>query len=230
MNVTVNCPSCSAKIKAPDTAIGKTVKCPKCLNPMIISAPTAPEPEIVEAVELVAPVEASSRPRRKSRRDDDDGAEPRPRKKKSNKGLIIGLSVGGVLVSLCCCGGVGMYFGGVFDGIAGNDKVTKANYEQLKVGMTMAEVEAIAGSGRSASASDVNSVFLMAGGRDSAMVRGIFDQGLAKKAVYRWKNGNDTILILFTAAPASGGKAQYFVFSERQGNVSSTYMNGSLNR
>ncbi len=185
----------------------------------------------MEAVEVVAPAEAEapSRPRRKSRRDDDDGDEPRPRKERSNKGLIIGLAVGGVLVSLCCCGGVGMYFGGVFDGIVGNDKVTKANYEQLKVGMTMAEVEAIVGSGRSASASEVNDVFLMAGGRDSAMIRGIFDQGLAKKAVYRWKNGYDTILILFTAAPASGGKAQYFVFWEKKDNVSSTYMNGSLN-
>src|SRR5260370_16356993 len=138
MPLTLICPSCSAKIKAAETRMGKGGKCPKCSSPMIISPPAAPEPEpeIVEAVEVVAPAEAEapSRPRRKSRRDDDDGDEPRPRKERSNKGLIIGLAVGGVLVSLCCCGGVGMYFGGVFYGIVGNDTITKANYTPLKTG------------------------------------------------------------------------------------------------
>ena len=103
MPVTVVCPSCSARIKAPDTAIGKTVKCPKCASTMMIGAPE-PAPEVVEIPptqdEAPPQEDRGERRRARSRRDEDE--RPRPRKK-SNKGLIIGLSIGGVvLVSLCC--------------------------------------------------------------------------------------------------------------------------------
>jgi hypothetical protein len=243
MPFTVVCPSCSARIKAPDTAVGKTVKCPKCSNSMIISAPAPePAPEVAEPVEVVEsqePEEVAPQHRQRPRRDDDDG-ESRPRKKKSNKGLIIGLSIGGVLlVSLCCCGGgAGMYYGGVFDGIAGNDKVTQASYRQLKVGMTMSEVQAIVGNGSKASTSDVHKAFLDIGGFGGGgagdagpkMIReqNAFEQGVAKGAVYRWKNGGITLLILFSGPPSSGGKAMYFFFREIKGNSSSTESNGTL--
>jgi len=238
MPFTVVCPSCSARIKAPDTAVGKTVKCPKCSNPMIISA-SAPEPtpEVVEPVEVVEspePEEVAPRRRQRPRRDDDD-SESRPRKKKSNKGLIIGLSIGGVLlVSLCCCGGgLGMYYG-VFDSVVGNDKVTKANYDRLKVDMSQAEVEAILGKGRSASQSDVRDVFKTAGGgighdTMSAQVESAFLDAVSKGTVLKWKNGEDILLVRFNAPQNSGGKARYFIFREKKGKNSSTSMNGSLN-
>jgi hypothetical protein len=205
---------------------------------MIISAPAPePAPEVVEPVEIVesaAPEEVAPRRRQRPRRDDDDG-ESRPQKKKSNKGLIIGLSIGGVLlVSLCCCGGAGMYFGGVFDSIAGNDKVTKANYDRLKVDMSAAEVEAILGKGRSASQSDVRDVFKTAGGgfghdTMSAQVESAFLDAVSKGTVLKWKNGEDILLVRFNAPQNSGGKARYFILREKKGNNTSTNMNGTLN-
>lgn len=38
MPIAVVCPSCNNKLNAPDNAIGKRVKCPKCLNPFTVSA------------------------------------------------------------------------------------------------------------------------------------------------------------------------------------------------
>jgi hypothetical protein len=34
MPITIACPNCKAKLKAPDSAVGKTVKCPKCATPV----------------------------------------------------------------------------------------------------------------------------------------------------------------------------------------------------
>jgi len=50
MPIVVTCPSCSATLKAPDTAAGKRVKCPKCTSPIDVpAAAAAPAPPIVEA-------------------------------------------------------------------------------------------------------------------------------------------------------------------------------------
>lgn len=40
----VSCPTCGVSLQAPDTAIGKTVKCPKCRNRF-----TTPRPSLVES-------------------------------------------------------------------------------------------------------------------------------------------------------------------------------------
>src|SRR5439155_18534619 len=98
MPFNIACPSCGALIKVGDAAIGKTVKCPKCASPMIVADPApAPKPKprprpAPAEVPVVAAVDDTEEPaprRRRDRRDDD--AEPR-KTKKSNKGLIIGLS------------------------------------------------------------------------------------------------------------------------------------------
>lgn len=36
MSIAVLCPTCQARVSAPDSAAGKTVKCPKCKQPMVI--------------------------------------------------------------------------------------------------------------------------------------------------------------------------------------------------
>jgi hypothetical protein len=41
MPIAVLCPTCSARLNAPDASAGKKVKCPKCRNPMIIPGPAA---------------------------------------------------------------------------------------------------------------------------------------------------------------------------------------------
>ncbi len=54
MPITVPCPSCNAKLKAPEGLVGKTVKCPGCGTPILIKAPAA-----AAAVKKPAPVEDS---------------------------------------------------------------------------------------------------------------------------------------------------------------------------
>jgi hypothetical protein len=39
MPVEVTCPTCGAKLKAPDAAIGKRAKCGKCRNPVLVTPP-----------------------------------------------------------------------------------------------------------------------------------------------------------------------------------------------
>jgi hypothetical protein len=40
MPVEVTCPTCGAKLKAPDAAIGKRAKCGKCRNPVLVTPPS----------------------------------------------------------------------------------------------------------------------------------------------------------------------------------------------
>lgn len=112
MSIPVVCPSCSAKLNAPDAAAGKKVKCPKtgCGAYIEVSEPmdsgfeeveenTAPKPATKKTVK--ATVIASQTPEksdrnqdlredddelpRSKRRKDDDKTENRPRKKKRKK-------------------------------------------------------------------------------------------------------------------------------------------------
>jgi hypothetical protein len=45
MSVAVSCPSCSAKLQAPDAAAGRRVKCPKCQTPIPVPGGAAPAPK-----------------------------------------------------------------------------------------------------------------------------------------------------------------------------------------
>jgi uncharacterized Tic20 family protein len=50
MPIAVVCPSCKAKLKAPDGLIGKTVKCPGCANPVLVRAvAVTPAPAVAAA-------------------------------------------------------------------------------------------------------------------------------------------------------------------------------------
>jgi len=60
MPIVVTCPGCSATLKAPDTAAGKKVKCPKCTS--AIPVPAAEEPPVME--EEAFEEEAPAAPRR----------------------------------------------------------------------------------------------------------------------------------------------------------------------
>jgi uncharacterized Tic20 family protein/DNA-directed RNA polymerase subunit RPC12/RpoP len=44
MPITIVCPGCKAKLKAPDNLIGKAVKCPNCSKAVLVKAPAAPAP------------------------------------------------------------------------------------------------------------------------------------------------------------------------------------------
>jgi hypothetical protein len=122
MPIAVLCPGCEARLNAPDTAAGKTVKCPKCQAPMVIPAPDPePEPEEVPRRRPAAERE-DDRPRKKRRPvDDEDEDDDHPRRKGKRKpakaGPPVGLLVGGGLAALLLLvgGGFAAYWFGFRD-------------------------------------------------------------------------------------------------------------------
>ncbi len=101
MSIPVKCPSCSAKMNAPDAAAGKRVKCPKCAAAILVPAveddieivddePRRPVKSQLAKKNPVAVEEddedEDDRPRKKSRRrqdDEEDDEDDHPRKKKA---------------------------------------------------------------------------------------------------------------------------------------------------
>jgi len=72
MPISVKCPSCGAKLNAPDQAAGKAVRCPKCQDSITVPKRSQGEFEAVE--------EAPARtPARRPSHDDDDDDRPRQR-------------------------------------------------------------------------------------------------------------------------------------------------------
>jgi hypothetical protein len=94
MPIQIVCPKCSAKLNAPDTAVGKRVKCPKqgCGTAILVPEPPEPQFEVVDdkptpkpaqkkAVKAV--IEDDPLPKKKSRKTfDDDEEDEKPRSKR----------------------------------------------------------------------------------------------------------------------------------------------------
>jgi uncharacterized Tic20 family protein len=100
MPLVIPCPSCGARLKAPENLIGKTVKCPNCQTaiavkapasaptparqPAVAKAPRKPAPEPVEDFDDLEEERPARRPAPRSKgRDDDYDDAPPPRKSKS---------------------------------------------------------------------------------------------------------------------------------------------------
>jgi predicted Zn finger-like uncharacterized protein len=145
----------------------------------------------------------------RSRDDEDDEYDDRSARRKSRKapkkksggslGLIIGLSVGGVVLLLVCCG-VGGYFllRGGLAGLVDNPAVTDANFQKVQTGMQLPAVEAIFGPGGACSDADAKAAILAPGpfGLDDMQTAIANDpKSFGLTAWYRWKNGPTTMLI-----------------------------------
>src|SRR5262245_12569458 len=102
MPIPVSCPSCGTGLKAPDTAAGRRVKCPKCATPFAV-------PAVGEAAAFQAPPPPPSRPRQaaappRGYEDDADPYEPRPgprqirRAPPAGAGLQLGLGIASLAV------------------------------------------------------------------------------------------------------------------------------------
>jgi hypothetical protein len=93
MAILVTC-SCGKKLKVKDDLAGKRIKCPTCMEPLIVPAGGADEP--------YESASAST-----------DEGEPRPRRnrakaaKSSNTLLFVCIGAGVLLMSCCCLGAVG---------------------------------------------------------------------------------------------------------------------------
>jgi uncharacterized Tic20 family protein len=83
MPLVIPCPSCNARLKAPENLIGKTVKCPNCQTPIAVKAPShtpAPPARQTAPAKQTAPV----KPRKPAPEPEEDFEEfderPAPRK------------------------------------------------------------------------------------------------------------------------------------------------------
>jgi predicted Zn finger-like uncharacterized protein len=125
MTIRTRCPSCQSVYNLADQLAGKTVRCKKCEAAIVVRAAKGDVEE--EAVETKSRRESGSvqtranssksspartedepiRPRRRNREDDDD-LDVRHSRRRSNRGLVIGLIAGGVGLLLLLAGGVAL--------------------------------------------------------------------------------------------------------------------------
>jgi hypothetical protein len=131
---TLHCPSCGQVLKsAKPIPAGTSVKCPKCNT--TFAAQSSPSRPAAGSGARKRPAEEG--PLEVTELADDNGG---PRKKKSKAPLFIGLGCG--LLLLCAgCGGVGGFF------LLRSSGPSLANLDQVKQGMTQAEVEKLIGPG-----------------------------------------------------------------------------------
>src|SRR5579862_7458626 len=62
MSISVACPTCGSRLKAPDNAAGKTVKCPKCAAPITVPVESMPTAEMAsDPPPQPAPQQANTR-------------------------------------------------------------------------------------------------------------------------------------------------------------------------
>jgi predicted Zn finger-like uncharacterized protein len=110
MPVNITCPNCKARIKAPDSALGKTLKCPKCGKPIAVAAPDPP------VASVYTPPTVRQRKAEPFTFEDEDDGDARPVRRKSSRPIFTFASCIGLAVLLSCAGCfgigmVGMYFG-----------------------------------------------------------------------------------------------------------------------
>jgi hypothetical protein len=125
MPIPASCPSCSARLSAPDAAAGKRVKCPKCQALVEVPAADlgyevvdAPPPAVARPVRPAPADDADDRPARRRPRDEDEDEEgdrlrrkPAKRKGKKAGGSPALLMVGGLIGLLVLAGGgAAVYF------------------------------------------------------------------------------------------------------------------------
>jgi len=160
-------------------------------------------------------------------------ARKRRQESSSNTGLIIGLSIGGGVL-LLILGGIALYFtlgksrksdsdplgvGGALD--LPNARVTEANYELLKDGMTPAEVEAILGAGRTPTASEYDTIFgekvpelaRLPSERD----RVAWERNDGRGLVRIWANAPQYLMVTYTQPPDQGGRLIAKLFRRSNG-------------
>jgi hypothetical protein len=58
-----SCPSCQARLQAPDKAVGRVLSCPHCKNPLIVTRPLNPPPA-PDAIQQAAPPAANTEVRK----------------------------------------------------------------------------------------------------------------------------------------------------------------------
>jgi hypothetical protein len=227
MPIVIACPSCSTRLEVADESAEKMVNCPKCTAAIPVPATGSEQLPATPAAASTAPAAAVAASA------GDAAAAP----KKSNKKLFIALRIGAVLLLSCCClgtvGGIASYF--LFSN-SSKSKVTKANYDALHDGMTLADIEKILGSGQPTTPEDVqlaykNDPFLVPHVKKTEpdKVRDGHKAAIAKDADYCWKNGDDMIIVVFSGGSAKDtGKAAAIIYSSSSSDPTIFLSKGTL--
>src|SRR5262249_23518957 len=153
-------------------------KCSATLQVPAVSAPAPTSPNPAPATTAPAP-----------------GASAGPEAaKKSRKGLYIGVGVAAALLLMCCCGGGGSW-GGYNSFFRGekNEKVTKDNFDKLKLDMTLDEIEKVLGPGKPTTLDDVKAAYKNEKQDMLDHLNAEHAVMIDRKADYRWQNGDTFI-------------------------------------
>src|SRR5579871_6539599 len=108
MSALLVCPECNRKLKIPDSAVGKSVRCPGCQALIPAAKQSTAEREAVTA--NPAPPPAVVPVRKRPSLGDESADDPalgvrKPVRRRSSLGLILGLVIGGGVLFLCVIGG-----------------------------------------------------------------------------------------------------------------------------
>jgi hypothetical protein len=157
----------------------------------------------------------------------------RPPRKKSgpSTGLIIGLAVGGGLLLLALSGTfLYLYLGtpklpsldAALPDLP-NLKATAENYDRVKTGETILQVETVLGTGRAANANDLDAVF---GEKELGINRRHEDRitwevNNDRGLVRIWSIGSKRLLVVFSQVPERGGRVVIKLFRDGDGPIQS---------
>jgi predicted Zn finger-like uncharacterized protein len=183
------CESCQTTLRVSDELAGRSVRCGKCNTVCVVPAEEEEPVEIVEvqpAKRSLPPDEDDEKDReeRPARRRKDDRPRRRPRPTGTNRGLMIGLIIGGGVLA-------GLFLVGVCGGLIwwyflpeNNPLLTQENIKKVQPGMSLEQAEHILGKSKQATEGDLQTVNKGMKGFGPAVA---FRPGTTK---YRWRNGN----------------------------------------
>lgn len=129
MPIESNCPGCGAKVRIPESMLGKRVRCPKCEMIFTAEAPDAGYEEVAE--EDPRPVRRRPAPVEDDDRHDDDDYEPQPRRGGGRRAAQS--AVTGPAIALGIAGLIGLAFAvlNLLFVIAGKGQIVDLRKQQM---------------------------------------------------------------------------------------------------
>ena len=213
MSTTVTCPRCSKNLKLPEVMLGHKFSCSRCGHTFNFDGSPA------EIEQRDRDDDYYDRPRRRRRR-----TVPRSTSVSPLPWILAGGAV--LLVIVVACGGGGYYIWKK-NKPETNPDVTQANFDKIQTGMTLSQVESILGKGKEPAPLEFDKLL----DNDEEKHQNLLDameNAYDDECLYRLRNGNSGIWIIFTQPPKSGGKVHYVAFVTQNGQKMHVVSKGKL--